>query len=182
MKVLSVNVGLPRLVEYNGEPVATGIFKEPVAGRVEVGEYNLAGDRQADLRVHGGYYKAVYAYPAEHYDFWREELPEMNLPFGIFGENLTTEGLLEAGVNVGDCLRVGTANFIVTQPRVPCFKLGIRFGRTDIIRRFARSGRSGFYLAVEKIGELEAGDRIEFLSREENQPSIADVARQRLNR
>jgi MOSC domain-containing protein YiiM len=181
MKVLSVNVGLPRLVEYNGEPVATGIFKEPVEGRVKVGELNLEGDGQADLRVHGGYYKAVYVYPSEHYDFWRAELPETELPFAIFGENLTTSGILETDVTAGDRIRIGTAEFIVTKPRFPCFKLGIRFGRTDIIKRFAKSGRSGFYLAIEKTGELETGDTIEFLSREPNQASIAQVVRDKFN-
>lgn len=179
MKVLSVNVGLPRLVEYDGEMAATGIFKKPVDGRVKVGELNLEGDRQADLRVHGGYRKAVYVYPSEHYDFWRGELPEMNLSFGMFGENLTTEGLVETSVNIGDCFRVGTAEFVVTQPRFPCFKLGIRFNRADIIQRFAQSGRSGFYLAVEKTGELGKGDAIEFLSRQSNRPSVADVTRER---
>lgn len=181
MKVLSVNVGSPRLVEYNGEPIATGIFKEPVAGLVKVNEFNLEGDRQADLRVHGGYDKAVYVYPSEHYDFWRAELPEMEIPFGMFGENLTTTGLLETTVKVGMRFRIGTAEFIVTQPRVPCFKLGIRFGRTDIIKRFARSGRSGFYLAVEKTGELRSNDAIEFLSGEAQQPNISEIVRQRFN-
>ncbi len=181
MKVLSVNVGLPRLVEYKGESVTTGIFKEPVGGRVAVNEFNLAGDAQADLSVHGGYYKAVYLYPSEHYEFWRKELPEMDLPFGVFGENLTAMGLLETGVNVGDRYQIGTAEFIVTQPRQPCFKLGIRFGRSDIIKRFAKSGRSGFYLAIEKTGELGEGDAIEFVSRASNQPSIAEVVRKRFN-
>ena len=181
MKVLSVNVGLPRLVEYRGEPVATGIYKEPVGGRVAVNEFNLEGDAQADLRVHGGYSKAVYVYPSEHYEFWRGELPEMDLPFGVFGENLTTEGLLETEVNVGDRFRIGTAEFVVTQPRQPCFKLGIRFNRNDIIKRFAKSRRSGFYLAIEKTGELGANDEIEFVSRESNQPSIAKIVRERFN-
>jgi MOSC domain-containing protein YiiM len=181
MRVLQVNVGLPRLVEYNGEIISTGIFKDSVGGQIKVNELNLEGDAQADLTVHGGYYKAVYIYPSEHYDFWREELPEMNLPFGIFGENLTTEGILEKDVNVGDRLSIGTAEFAVTLPRLPCFKLGIRFNRTDIIRRFAKSGRSGFYLAIEKPGELKAGDAIEFLSRETNQTSISEMVKQRFN-
>lgn len=181
MKVLSVNVGLPRLVEYHGEPVATGIFKEPVRGRVAVNEFNLEGDAQADLRVHGGFYKAVYVYPSEHYEFWRRELPEIKFSFGMFGENLTSEGLLETNVNVGDRFRIGTAEFIITQPREPCFKLGIRFNRSDIIKRFAQSGRSGFYLAVAQIGELGANDEIEFISREINQPSIFEVVRKRFH-
>jgi len=144
MRVLSVNVGLPRFVEYQGEPVATGIFKEPVEGRVRVNEFNLEGDAQADLRVHGGVHKAVYVYPDEHYKFWSEQMPDTKFLFGIFGENLTSEGILETDVNVGDRLRIGTAKFIVTQPREPCFKLGIRFDRSDIIKRFAQSGRCGF--------------------------------------
>lgn len=181
MKVLSVNVGLPRLVEYRGEPIATGIFKEPVTGLVKVGEFNLAGDRQADLTVHGGYSKAIYVYPSEHYDFWHEEFPEMQLQFGMFGENLTTTGLLETTVKIGDCFCIGTARFVVTQPRVPCFKLGMRFGRSDIIKRFAKSGRSGFYLAIEKTGELQSNDEIELLGREPRQPYISEVFRQRFN-
>jgi MOSC domain-containing protein YiiM len=181
MKVLSVNVGLPRLVEHHGEPVATGIFKESVKGRVRVNEFNLDGDAQADLRVHGGYYKAVYVYPVEHYEFWRRELPEINFSYGMFGENLTSKGLLETDVNVGDRIRIGTSEFVVTQPREPCFKLSIRFNRTDIIKRFAKSGRSGFYLAIEKTGELGANDEIEFISRAINQPSIFEITRQRFN-
>ncbi len=177
MKILSVCVGLPRLVEYRGEPVATAIYKKTVAGKVRVGEENLEGDRQADLTVHGGYAKAVYVYPSEHYEFWRTELPEMDLPFGMFGENLTSEGLTEAQVFIGDKLKIGTAEFIVTQPRQPCFKLGIKFGRGDIIKRFAQSGRSGFYLAIEKTGEIEAGDEIILIEREQNETSIADVVR-----
>jgi MOSC domain-containing protein YiiM len=179
MKVLSVNVGLPRTVEYNGEPIATGIYKDPVEGVVRVGELNLNGDRQADLTVHGGYYKAVYAYPSEHYPFWRSEYPDMELPFGMFGENLTTEGLTERDVIIGDRFRIGTAEFVVTQPRVPCFKLGIRFGRVDIIKRFLKSGLSGFYLAIEKTGALKKGDAIELISRDSAGESIAEVTRKR---
>lgn len=177
MKVLSVNVGLPRIVEYNGEPVATAIFKEPVSGRVAVGGANLEGDRQADLRVHGGYSKAVYVYPSEHYQFWRDELPDVSFAFGNFGENLTTEGLLERDVRSGDRLRIGTAEFIVTQPRSPCFKLNIRFGRNDMIKRFVRAGRSGFYLAIEKTGHLGEGDQIAFVTKAESTETIEDTPR-----
>src|SRR5690349_3355803 len=128
MRILSVNVGMPREVEVDGQTVTTGIFKEPVAGRVAVRRHNLDGDRQADLTVHGGKDKAVYAYPSEHYDFWKQELPEMNLPFGMFGENLTTTGLFEKEVHIGDTFKVGTAILQVTQPRLPCYKLAIKFG------------------------------------------------------
>ena len=167
-------MGLPRLVEYDGEPVATAIFKFPVTGKVPVGQFNLEGDRQADLSVHGGPNKSIYVYPSEHYPFWRDELSDAELPWGVFGENLSTTGLLETEVRSGDRLRIGTAEFEVTIPRYPCYKLGIRFGRKDILRRFVKSGRSGFYLTVKKTGELEANDTIEF-STTGSVPSIADV-------
>jgi MOSC domain-containing protein YiiM len=162
MKVVSVNVGLPREVVVRGETVLTSIFKEPVAGRVRVETLNIEGDRQSDLTVHGGAEKAVYVYPSEHYAFWRQELPDFDLPWGSFGENLTVEGLFEDRVPIGDMLEIGTASFVVTQPRMPCYKLGIRFGRMDMVKRFLRSGRSGFYLSVSKEGEIGAGDAIEW--------------------
>src|SRR5919106_6499779 len=165
MKILSINVGLQRLVMRNGEPVSTGIFKEPVAGRVMLRTLNLDGDRQADLSVHGGPEKAVYAYTSEHYDFWKRELPDMDLPWGMFGENFTTEGLLETETNIGDSFRIGSAEVMVTQPRMPCYKLGIRFGRSDIIKRFLVSERTGFYLSVLKEGEVEPGSDVQLLER-----------------
>jgi MOSC domain-containing protein YiiM len=177
MKLISLNVSLPRIVEYNGEPVATGIFKEPVPGPLMLRTLNLDGDRQADLSVHGGITKAVYAYPSEHYEFWKTELPEMNLPYGMFGENFTTEGLFEDAVNVGDGFRVGEAELMVTEPRLPCYKLGIKFGRSDIIKRFLRSRRTGFYFAVVKEGSVEAGDEIELISNDPNNITIADIVR-----
>ena len=177
MKLISLNVGLPRIVDSNGEPVTTGIFKEPQQGSVMLRTLNLDGDRQADLRVHGGISKAVYGYPVEHYEFWKRELPDMELPFGMFGENFTTEGLLEDSLNVGDRFRVGEAELMVTEPRLPCYKLGIKFGRTDIIRKFLQSRRTGFYFAVVKEGEVEAGDEIELLSRDGNNITIADITR-----
>lgn len=177
MKIISLSVGLPRVVEANGEPVVTGIFKEPVDGPVMLRKLNLDGDRQADLTVHGGVTKAVYAYPVEHYEFWKRELPEMALPYGMFGENFTTEGLFETEVNVGDRFRVGEAELMVTEPRLPCYKLGIKFGRTDIIRRFLQSRRTGFYLAVLQEGMVQAGDAFERLSRDPNNITIADIVR-----
>ena len=177
MKVISLNVGLPRVVESHGEPVVTGIFKEPVAGPVMLRTLNLDGDRQADLTVHGGISKAVYAYPLEHYEFWRRELPDMELPHGMFGENFTTEGLLENDVNVGDRFSVGGAELMVTEPRLPCYKLGIKFGRADIIRKFLQSRRTGFYFAVVKEGQVQAGDELELLSRDANNITIADITR-----
>jgi len=175
MKVLSVNVGLPREIEWKGRLVRTSIFKEPVPGRVRVAHLNLEGDQQSDLSVHGGIDKGIYAYPAEHYPFWRREFPGVDLPWGVFGENLTTEGLLEETVHIGDRLRVGSAEFLVTQPRMPCFKLGIRFNRPDIVKRFLQSGRSGFYLAVVKEGEVAASDSIELLKQDEHGVTVADI-------
>ena len=177
MKVVSVNVGLPREVEWKGMTVTTGIFKAPVTGEVAVRTLNLDGDRQADLTVHGGPDKAVYAYPAEHYELWRNEMPEMQFPFGAFGENLTVEGLTEETLHIGDQLGIGTARFVVTQPRMPCFKLGIRFGNEEMIKRFLRAGRSGFYLAVLQEGSVSVGSDISILDRDENQVRISDIQR-----
>jgi MOSC domain-containing protein YiiM len=177
-KLLSVCVGKPQLIQVGDEGVvSTAIFKKPIEGRVRVNELNLEGDAQADLSVHGGWSKAVYVYPFEHYTFWSKELPETQLEYGNFGENLTTEGLLETEIFIGDRLRIGTAEFVVTEPRMPCYKLGIRFGRKDILRRFLRSRRSGFYLAVTKTGEIAASDLIEIVSRDENRVSVTDIVR-----
>jgi MOSC domain-containing protein YiiM len=156
--------------------VQTGIFKAPVNGRVQVRTLNLEGDRQADLSVHGGPDKAIYVYPSEHYDYWRGEFPIMELPWGMFGENLTTTGLLEGAVNVGDTFRIGSAVAMVTQPRVPCYKLAAKFGREDIVKRFLASGRSGFYLKVVQEGEVEVGDAIELISRDGHAVTVEDVA------
>jgi MOSC domain-containing protein YiiM len=175
MKLLSINVGLPREILWRGKVVVTSIFKAPVSGRVRVTTINLEGDKQSDLSVHGGVDKALYAYPSEHYPFWHEELPSAELPWGVFGENFTTKGLLEEAVHIGDRLRVGSAEFVVTQPRMPCFKLAIRFRRPDMVKRFLRSGRSGFYLAVVREGEVTAGDSIEFSARDERGVTVADV-------
>ena len=171
-----MNVGLPREVEWNGRTVRTSIFKAPVPGQVHVGKLNLDGDEQSDLTVHGGVDKAVYVYPSEHYEFWRNELPNADLNWGAFGENFTTEGVLDdKAVHIGDRFRIGSAEFVVTQPRIPCFKLGIRFGRPDIVKRFMHSGRNGFYFAVAREGEVAAGDSIELLARDENGVTIADI-------
>jgi MOSC domain-containing protein YiiM len=177
MKIVSVNVGLPQEIFHEGRMIRTGIFKQPVAGPVRVTALNLAGDQQADLKVHGGPSKAVYVYPAEHYEFWRKELPQMKLSWGMFGENLTTEGLLEKELNIGDRLCVGSVELVVTEPRLPCYKLGVKFGRDDIVKRFLKSRRTGFYFAVLREGEIGAGDTIHFLSREENRVTVADITR-----
>ena len=177
MRVLSLNVGLPREVISDGKLVTTGIFKDPVEGPVRLRTLNLDGDRQADLKVHGGIHKAVYAYPSEHYDYWRLELPGVDLPWGLFGENLSTEGLFESRINIGDRFRIGSAELVVAQPRLPCYKLAIKFGRDDIIKRFLDSRRTGFYFAVVQEGELSAGDAIELITSDAHKVSVAEITR-----
>jgi MOSC domain-containing protein YiiM len=177
MNVLSVNVGLPREVTWQGKLVTTGIFKEPVNGRVMMRTLNLDGDQQADLTVHGGVSKAVYAYPSEHYGYWRTELPGMDLPWGMFGENFTTEVLLEDAIYIGDRFRIGETEVMVTEPRMPCYKLGIKFGRADIIKRFLASRRTGFYFAVVREGMVGAGDAVTLIEREQHEISVADITR-----
>jgi len=175
MKLVSLNTGRPREVEVDGHTVLTSIWKSPREGRVHVAALNIDGDRQSDLTVHGGQYKAVYCYPSEHYAYWRGQLPGMDVPWGAFGENLTTEGLLETEVCIGDRFQIGTAEFQVTQPRQPCFKLGIRFGRDDMIKRFLASGRSGFYVSVAREGDIAAGDEIRILERGAGGMSVSDI-------
>jgi len=177
MRLVSVNIGHPREVIYKGKTVTTGIFKEPVEGRIRLRTLNLDGDRQADLSVHGGLSKAAYAYPIEHYEYWREQLPGVDLPWGMFGENFTTEGLREDSVNIGDRFRIGSAEVMVTEPRLPCYKLAAKFGRDDIIKRLLHSGRTGFYFAVMQEGEVGTGDGIELVSRDEHSVTVADITR-----
>ena len=177
MKIVSLNVGLPREIFWHGRSVRTGIYKEPVQGRLKLRKLNLDGDRQADLTVHGGEYKAVYCYPVEHYEYWKKELPARELLMGIFGENFTTNGLLDADIHVGDRFGIGSAEVVVTQPRLPCYKLGSRFGADDMVKRFLASGRTGFYVAVLREGEVGAGDEITVLSRDASSLSVPEVTR-----
>ena len=176
MKIVSLNVGMPREVTWHGRTVTTGIFKEPVAGRVALRKLNLDGDGQADLTVHGGEYKAVYCYPLEHYAYWKKELGR-ELPMGMFGENFTTEGLRESDVNLGDRFRVGTAEVEVTQPRLPCYKLGIRFDADEMVKRFLASGRTGFYLQLIRTGEVCAGDEIVPIGRDANAVPVLAIVK-----
>ena len=173
MRLVSINVGLPREVEWRGERVNTAIFKSPVAGPVAVKALNLAGDRQADLTVHGGERKAVYAYPIEHHEYWRAQLPDAELTYGAFGENLTTSGVIETDVGPDDLLEIGTAAFTVTVPRMPCYKLGLRFRRLDMVKRFWLARRCGFYMSVKREGIITAGDSIRLTRSTADRPSIA---------
>lgn len=190
MKLVSVNTGMPREVSWHGRMVTTGIFKEPAAGRVALRKLNLDGDRQADLTVHGGEHKAVYCYSLAHYDYWKRELPGRELPMGMFGENFTMDdgGLahpggqappgrqgLEESIHLGDRFSVGTAEVVVTQPRLPCYKLGIRFGSDDMVKRFLASERTGFYLAVLREGEVGAGDEMKLMAREPNAVAVSEI-------
>jgi MOSC domain-containing protein YiiM len=177
MKLISVNTGLPREVNWHGRIVTTAIFKRPVAGRIALRRLNLDGDRQADLTVHGGEHKAVYCYPLEHYAYWKKELPGRDLPPGSFGENFSTEGLLEDSVYLGDQFSVGSAEVVATQPRLPCYKLGIRFESDDMVRRFLLSARTGFYMAVTREGQVAAGAKIKLLARDPQAVPVSEVTR-----
>jgi MOSC domain-containing protein YiiM len=181
MKLVSVNTGLPREVSWRGRMVTTAIFKEPVKGRVALRNLNLDGDRQADLTVHGGEHKAVYCYSLAHYSYWKRELPGRELPMGMFGENFTLDGgeeaLLEESVHIGDRFSVGTAEVAVTQPRLPCYKLGVRFGFDDMVKRFLASGRTGFYVAVMREGEVGGGDEMKVIAREANAVAVSEITR-----
>ncbi len=192
MKLISVNTGMPREVSWHGRMVTTAIYKEPARGRVALRKLNLDGDRQADLTVHGGEHKAVYCYSLSHYDYWKKELPGRELPMGMFGENFTIDddgsGLLggqalpggqglEESVHLGDRFSVGTAEVVVTQPRLPCYKLGVRFGSDDMVKRFLASGRTGFYVAVLREGEVGAGDEIKLMAQEANAVAVSEITR-----
>ena len=175
--LVSVNVGLPREVNWKGKTVTTGIFKTPVDGAVGLHRHSLDGDGQADLSVHGGATKAVYVYPTQHYDYWRLELGDSDLTWGGFGENFTVEGVDEEKVRIGDEFRVGSARVVVTEPRMPCFKLGIRFGRADMVKRFLKSQRTGFYFGVVEEGLVQAGDHLEQVAEHQDGLRVADVTR-----
>ena len=177
MKLVALNVARPRLVVYKGKTINTGIFKLPVSGPLRLRTLNLDGDRQADLSVHGGPYKAVYGYPAEHYPFWRQELPGVDLPWGMFGENFTTTGLAEDELHVGDRFQIGSSIVMVRQPRTPCHKLAAKFQRDDILERFLLSGRSGFYFSVEQEGSVAEGDAFQLLERNQEGITISEMNR-----
>jgi len=176
-RLLALSVGRPREIEWDGETVLTSIFKGRAAGRRRVGATNIDGDEQSDLRVHGGPEKAVYGYPSEHYPYWRQVLDLPDLAWGAFGENLTTEGLLESTVSIGDEFKIGSVELVVSQPRMPCYKLGIRFGREDMVKRFQDSGKSGFYFAVTREGDLGEGDDITLVNRDPRGLTVSDVVR-----
>lgn len=175
MKLISVNVGEPRIVETPRGEILTSIFKQQVEGRRKVVPHNVEGDRQADLSVHGGPSKAVYGYAHDHYDYWTRELPGEKLSFGMFGENLTIDGLFESDIHIGDLVAIGTTRLRVTQPRMPCVKLAIRFNRPDMVKRFWKSGRSGIYFAVEQAGDIGAGDSVTVLVAHPLKVSVTDV-------
>ena len=176
-KILSVNISLPKEIDFEGQKITTGIFKEPVDRGVILRTLNLDGDRQADLTVHGGPDKAVYAYPIEHYEYWHKVFPTIEMLNGMFGENFTTEGLMEGEVCIGDVFRIGLSEVIATQPRMPCYKLGVKFGRMDVLKKFLASGRSGIYFKVSKEGEVRAGDTIEQIGKDTNRITISDIVR-----
>jgi MOSC domain-containing protein YiiM len=174
-RIVSVNVGTPRQVRWDSRNITTAIFKELVKHRVRIRRSGLDGDKQANLEAHGGPNKAVYAYPSEHYENWKTELNLTSLPWGMFGENLTTEGLFEESVRLGDVFNMGSATVAVTEPRFPCYKLGIKFGTMEMVTRFQTSGRSGFYLSVQREGEVGVGDDIRLVQSDPSSPTISEV-------
>jgi MOSC domain-containing protein YiiM len=177
MKLVSLNTGLPRDVSWHGINVNTAIYKQPVAGRIALRKLNLDGDRQADLTVHGGEHKAVYCYPLAHYEYWKKELPDQNLPMGAFGENFTMDGPLEDSIHLGDRFSVGSAEVVVSQPRLPCYKLDVRFQSDEMVKRFLASGRTGFYFAVAREGEVGAGDEVKVIARDPNAVPVSEITR-----
>ncbi len=177
MKLISVNCGLPTQVPWHGRSVTTSIFKEPIEGRVALRTLNLDGDRQSDLTVHGGKEKAVYCYQLAHYEYWKTELPGHPLPPGSFGENFTIDGPGDDSIHIGDRFAIGSAEIVVTQPRMPCYKLGIRFASDDMIKRFLESARTGFYVAVTREGDVGAGDEIRVLSLDSHAVPVSAITR-----
>ena len=177
MKVLSVHVGSLQEMLRNGKKIQTGIFKQPTEGPIEVKRLGLEGDQQANKKLHGGIYKAICVYPSEHYDLWKEELGKPDLSFGDFGENLTTVGLMEGDIRLGDRLRIGSVEIVVTQPREPCITLNARLDTKDLSARICKSGRSGFYFSVMKEGIIKNGDSIEYINRDENRVTVSDFNR-----
>lgn len=177
MKLISVNVGLAREIEYAGKKEMTGIYKNPVPGPVMLRQLSLDGDQQVDLKNHGGVGRAVYMYPYEHYEYWSAELNRDDLTYGIFGENLTTLGLLETEVRIGDRYRVGEAEIVITQPRMPCYKLGVRMGDERIIKRMTASRKHGFYGGVVSMGQVRPGDPISLVWQDPLGLTVDDVVR-----
>ena len=177
MKVLSVHVGSLQEMLRNGKKIQTGIFKQPTEGPIEVKQLGLEGDQQANKKLHGGIYKAICVYPSEHYNLWKDELGNPGLSFGDFGENLTTAGLMEGDICLGDRLRIGSVEMVVTQPREPCITLNARLDTKDLSARIRKSGRSGFYFSVEREGIIKNGDFIEYINRDENRVTVSDFNR-----
>jgi len=175
VKLLSLNISLPKTVSINGRTYKTGIYKTAVSGPRRLARHNLTGDGQGDMKNHGGEYQAVYCYPHEHYAYWANQLARADFQFGQFGENFTLEGLLEREVCVGDVFQVGGALVQVTQPRVPCYKLADKLGIPGFDKTFLRANRSGFYLRVLEAGLVEAGASIELVSNGPIGMTVAEV-------
>lgn len=168
MKIISTNIGEPRTINWKGKEVTTGIFKYPVDHGIFLGSEDVENDHVIDRRYHGGIDKACYLYPADHYKYWQNRYPDLELPWGIFGENLTVEGLHEAEVNVGDVFKIGEAVVQATQPRQPCFKLEFRFNDNRIVKQFIDSGYSGVYVRVIEKGHVKTGDSMQLIERKQS--------------
>lgn len=174
MNVISVNVGLPTLLHFNGRTRTSAIVKKPVYGKIEFKNGNLIGDKQADLRVHGGKYKAIYLYPSEHYEYWEDQMPDEKFEWGAFGENITSFGLMENDICIGDKVLIGTIETIVSQPRFPCENLNFKFQREDMVKKFADSRKHGFYVQVTKQGFVSKNDKIEIIQKHSGKITIQE--------
>lgn len=175
MKVVSVNIGEKRTVEWRGKPVETGIFKYPVEGSIELGETDVEKDVVVDRRYHGGINKACYLYSADHYDFWKEKYPDLEWDYGMFGENITVEGLNESQIQIGDIFSIGECRVQVTQPRQPCFKLGIRLGTQAALKAFINAPYPGVYVKLIEKGKVKAGDSMRLSERLHNSIGLLEI-------
>ena len=176
MKVLSINISEPKKITFNGKELITSIYKMPVEREVNVNQLGIEGDRQADLQVHGGYDKAVYAYSHKHYNHWSSILKEEFVDFGLVGENLTIEDFNEKDVFIGDEYKIGSVILQVSQPRIPCYKVGIKMNNRDFPRTFSQSGLLGAYMRVIKEGAMSKGDVVELQNRNVDSMSLFDIA------
>ena len=168
MKIISTNIAEARIIEWKGKEVPTGLYKFGVEQGIFIGKEDVEHDNVMDRRYHGGVDKACYLYSADHYQYWQNLYPELEMPYGMFGENLTVEGLHEKGINIGDTYKIGEAVVQVTQPRQPCFKLQFRFNNNNIVRQFVDSGFSGIYVRILKDGHINPGDSMQLIDKKQS--------------
>ena len=175
MKIISTNIGLPQTITWKEKTVQTGIFKKPVNKPIFLSKLGVDEDAVMNKKVHGGIDKSCYLYPTDHYAFWKQKYPDLDWNWGIFGENLSVAGLAENKMHIGDVLEIGESIVKITQPRIPCYKLGVRFGHQEIIKQFLEASRSGIYVKVLKEGFVQAGDQVYLLERQSNNLTVSQI-------